>query len=197
MTRAEAVNPALNAIVTPVLRGRAQAQRGPADGCARGRARSCSRTCSSTTRACRRARATGPSSALRWTPHEHAEITRRWLAGGLVPFGMTNTPEFGAKGITEPDAWGPTRNPWHSAHTPGGSSGGSAAAVAAGIVPAAGAQRRWRLDPHSCRVHRPVRAQAGPRSHPQRTAAWRADARRCHAPRAHAQRARQRGDCST
>ena len=53
-------------------------------------------------------------------------------------FGRTNTPEFGAKGITEPDAWGPARNPWNLDHTPGGSSGGSAAAVAAGIVPMAG-----------------------------------------------------------
>lgn len=68
-----------------------------------------------------------------------AEITKRWLAAGLVPFGRTNTPEFGAKGITEPEAWGATRNPWNLDHVPGGSSGGSAAAVAAGIVPMAGA----------------------------------------------------------
>lgn len=73
-----------------------------------------------------------------YTAAEHSEITRRWLAAGTVIFGRTNTPEFGAKGITEPDAWGPTRNPWNLAHVPGGSSGGSAAAVAAGIVPMAG-----------------------------------------------------------
>ncbi|ASU83828.1 amidase [Nocardiopsis gilva YIM 90087] len=71
-------------------------------------------------------------------PH-HAEIVRRWLDAGLIPFGKTNLPEFGAKGITEPQAFGATRNPWNVARTPGGSSGGSAAAVAAGIVPAAGA----------------------------------------------------------
>ncbi|MDT0331965.1 amidase [Nocardiopsis lambiniae] len=70
-------------------------------------------------------------------PH-HAEIVRRWLDAGLVPFAKTNVPEFGAKGITEPREFGPTRNPWNTAHTPGGSSGGSAAAVAAGVVPAAG-----------------------------------------------------------
>ncbi|NKF21644.1 amidase [Solimonas sp. C16B3] len=75
----------------------------------------------------------------RFAPTEHAEMTQRWLRSGLVIFGRTNAPEFGAKGITEPEAWGPTRNPWHPAHTPGGSSGGAAAAVAAGIVPAAGA----------------------------------------------------------
>lgn len=53
-------------------------------------------------------------------------------------FGKTNTPEFGAKGITEPEVNGPTRNPWDLTRTPGGSSGGSAAAVAAGVVPMAG-----------------------------------------------------------
>ncbi len=66
-------------------------------------------------------------------------IVDRWLDAGLVIFGKTNTPEFGMKGITEPEVDGPTRNPWNTDLTPGGSSGGSAAAVAAGVVPAAGA----------------------------------------------------------
>lgn len=70
---------------------------------------------------------------------EHATVVRRWLDAGLVVFGKTNTPEFGAKGITEPELFGAARNPWNLEHTPGGSSGGSAAAVAAGIVPCAGA----------------------------------------------------------
>ncbi|WP_370500146.1 amidase [Mycolicibacterium sp. jd] len=70
---------------------------------------------------------------------EHSTIVQRWIDAGVVIFGKTNTPEFGAKGITEPVAWGPTRNPWDVTRTPGGSSGGSAAAVAAGIVPCAGA----------------------------------------------------------
>ena len=70
---------------------------------------------------------------------EHSTIVRRWIDAGLVIFGKTNLPEFGAKGITEPEAWGPARNPWDLQRTPGGSSGGSAAAVAAGIVPCAGA----------------------------------------------------------
>ncbi|WP_047865902.1 amidase [Rubrobacter aplysinae] len=70
---------------------------------------------------------------------EHATVVRRWLEAGLLVFGKTNTPEFGAKGVTEPEAFGPTRNPWDETRTPGGSSGGSAAAVAAGIVPVAGA----------------------------------------------------------
>lgn len=80
------------------------------------------------------------SRAFKTTPAaEHATIVARWLDAGLVIFGKTNTPEFGAKGITEPDAWGPARNPWDLQRTPGGSSGGSAGAVAAGIVPCAGA----------------------------------------------------------
>ncbi|AWH95447.1 amidase [Dietzia psychralcaliphila] len=70
---------------------------------------------------------------------EHATVVQRWLDSGLVVFGKTNTPEFGAKGITEPDLFGPARNPWDTSRTPGGSSGGSAAAVAAGVVPVAGA----------------------------------------------------------
>ncbi|MFF0454501.1 amidase [Nocardia africana] len=80
------------------------------------------------------------SRSLCTTPAtEHATIVRRWLDAGLMIFGKTNMPEFGAKAITEPELWGPTRNPWDLSRTPGGSSGGSAAAVAAGIVPAAGA----------------------------------------------------------
>ena len=70
---------------------------------------------------------------------ENALVTDRFLDAGLVVFGKTNTPELGAKGITESELWGPCRNPWDTSRTPGGSSGGSAAAVAAGIVPAAGA----------------------------------------------------------
>lgn len=70
---------------------------------------------------------------------EHATVVARWLDAGLVIFGKTNTPEFGAKGITEPELWGPARSPWDLSRSPGGSSGGSAAAVAAGIVPCAGA----------------------------------------------------------
>ena len=70
---------------------------------------------------------------------EHATVVERWLGAGLVIFGKTNTPEFGAKGITESELLGPARNPWNLAHTTGGSSGGAAAAVAAGIVPVAGA----------------------------------------------------------
>ncbi|HWI74216.1 MAG TPA: amidase [Baekduia sp.] len=65
------------------------------------------------------------------------EVTRRLRTAGAVIVGKTTSPEFGQWPITESTACGATRNPWSLDHTPGGSSGGSAAAVAAGLVPAA------------------------------------------------------------
>jgi amidase len=67
------------------------------------------------------------------------ELTRRYRSAGLVIFGKTNTPEFGVSNVTEPELFGPTLNPWNLERSPSGSSGGSAAAVAARIVPAANA----------------------------------------------------------
>ncbi len=70
---------------------------------------------------------------------EDATFVKRARATGVVFLGITNVPEFALMGTTEPKYYGPTRNPWNKDYTPGGSSGGSAAAVAAGIVPIAGA----------------------------------------------------------
>lgn len=61
----------------------------------------------------------------------------RFRAAGLITLGKTNVPEFGPHPTTQPEAFGPSHNPWNTDHTPGGSSGGSAAAVAAGVVPVA------------------------------------------------------------
>lgn len=74
--------------------------------------------------------------------HDHvakadSTIAGRYRRAGLVPFGSTNTSEFGLVAETNPVAYGPTRNPWGSQWSIGGSSGGAAAAVAAGIVPVA------------------------------------------------------------
>lgn len=66
-----------------------------------------------------------------------AFIVEKLLAAGFVPIGKTNTPEFGLAVTTEPLSYGPSRNPWNPAHSTGGSSGGSAAAVASGMVPIA------------------------------------------------------------
>lgn len=81
----------------------------------------------------------GSRAYRQYIPSRDSEFVRRAKAGGLVILGRTATPEFGLKGITESELWGPTRNPWDTERTPGGSSGGSGAAVAAGIVPMAGA----------------------------------------------------------
>jgi amidase len=63
-----------------------------------------------------------------------SELVRRLRAAGAVIVGKTNTPEVGLYPFTEGHAFGATRNPWSLEHTPGGSSGGAAAAVAGGIV---------------------------------------------------------------
>jgi amidase len=68
---------------------------------------------------------------------EDAEIVRRARAAGAVVIGKTHMPELGAFPWTESPTWGVTHNPWKLEHSPGGSSGGSAAAVAAGLVGAA------------------------------------------------------------
>ena len=72
------------------------------------------------------------------SPHD-TERVKRFKRAGVSIFGKTATPELGLTITTEPEAFGPTRNPWNLAHSCGGSSGGSAAAVASGIVPMASA----------------------------------------------------------
>ncbi len=81
----------------------------------------------------------GSKALTNYIPQRDSELVKRYKKAGLVILGKTNTPEFGLKGITEPELHGPTRNPWNTDHTPGGSSGGSAAAVASGMVPMASA----------------------------------------------------------
>src|SRR5213078_2589419 len=70
-------------------------------------------------------------------PHD-SELTTRYRRSGVIVVGKTNTPELGILPTTEPAVFGATHNPWDLARSPGGSSGGSGAAVAAGFVPMAG-----------------------------------------------------------
>jgi amidase len=72
-----------------------------------------------------------------YVPENDAAAVRRIRDAGFVVIGKTNTPEFGSVGVTESELNGDCRNPWDASRTPGGSSGGAAAAVAAGLAPVA------------------------------------------------------------
>jgi amidase len=83
-------------------------------------------------------RTTYSSSAYaEYVPDFDSAVVRRIREAGFVIVGKTNTPEFGTVAFTESELNGAARNPWNAERTPGGSSGGAAAAVAAGLVPIA------------------------------------------------------------
>ena len=137
ISRIERVNPALNAVVTPMYDLARQAvKQGLPDGLFTGvpfllkdfliEFAGVRQTM-------------GSKACKNYIPTQDSELVKRYKRAGLVILGKTNLPEFGLLGITEPELHGPTRNPWNTDHTPGGSSGGSAAAVAAGMVPLASA----------------------------------------------------------
>src|SRR3954467_10685105 len=69
-----------------------------------------------------------------WVPRRDSVLVARLRSAGAIVIGKTNAPELGILPVTEPEANGPTRNPWDTSRTPGGSSGGSGAAVASGMV---------------------------------------------------------------
>ena len=102
----------------------------------------------------------GPRSTSTSCPRSTRPWWRSWPAAGAVMMGKLNMHEL-AYGITSANPhFGPVRNPWNTAHIPGGSSGGSGAAVAAGIRVCRHGQRHRRLHPHSGVVLRDRRTQA-------------------------------------
>lgn len=135
IARTEARNPALNAVIMQLYdHGRAAIAAGLPDGALRGvpylmKDLNGAMADVRTTR--------GSRFFADVVPTEDSVLTRRLRAAGLVIFGKTNTCELGLSVTCEPLLYGPTRNPWDPERTPGGSSGGAAAAVAARIVPMA------------------------------------------------------------
>lgn len=139
IARAEARNPSLNAIVTPAFeQARHEAAQPLDDAAARAPFAGLPFLLKDLDAPMAGVRHTLGSRFLSdYVPTHDAELVARFRRAGCVIFGKTNLPELGITPYTEPEAFGPTRNPWDVTRTPGGSSGGSAAAVAAGIVPVA------------------------------------------------------------
>lgn len=137
--RAEALNPQLNAIITPLYEhALQQADALSADGAADSPLAGVPFLIKDLNTAVSGAPMSCGSRFLDgWVPGYESNITARYRRAGLVLLGLTNVPELGLLPTTEPLRFGPTRNPWDLTRTAGGSSGGAAAAVAAGIVPAA------------------------------------------------------------
>ena len=133
--RIERLNPTLNAVVTPMYElARAAAAGTLPDGPFRG----VPYLLKDLLAFYAGVRMTSGSAYLRdFVPDHDSELVVRLKRAGLIVLGKTNTPEFGLLPTTEPRLFGPTRNPWDITRTPGGSSGGSAAAVATGLVPMA------------------------------------------------------------
>ncbi len=134
--RIEALNPSLNAVIHPLFdKARAAAEAGElGDGPFRGVPMV--------------VKDLGPHTAgdpfhegmsflkkLGWKEEHDTVLVQRFRAAGFAIVGKTNTPELGILPTTEPEAYGPARNPWDTDRSTGGSSGGSGAAVASGMVP--------------------------------------------------------------
>ena len=135
--RVERVNPELNAVITPLFERRSRRRRRPTqlpDGPLRG-VPFVLKDLSAHSAGDPFHEGMAFLKERGWTEPEDTVLAARFRAAGLVTIGKTNTPELGILPTTEPDAYGPTRNPWDTTRSTGGSSGGSAAAVAAGLVP--------------------------------------------------------------
>jgi len=134
IARIETLNPRLNAIVTPLYeRARSEARAPLPEGPFRGVPYALKDLVD-----LKGTRRTAGSRLLAQNiSQDSSEIVKRSVAAGLVIVGKTNTPEFALNGSTEPQLFGPSRNPWDTTRSAGGSSGGAAVAVASGMVPIA------------------------------------------------------------
>ena len=131
--RIEAVNPRINAIVAPMYeQARAQAREALPEGPLAGVPFLLKDLLAAVAGAPLRS---GNRFHRDHVPDHDSELIRRYRAAGLIAVAKTATPELGITPYTEPELHGPTCNPWDLSRTPGGSSGGSAAAVAARVVP--------------------------------------------------------------
>ncbi len=133
--RIETLNPAINAVICPMFdEGRRSIDRGLPDGPFKGVPFLLKDLLAAYAGF---PMASGCRALKQYVPDFDSELVRRYKKTGVVTLGKTNTPEFGLMAYTEPEVFGPTRNPWNTSHISGGSSGGSAAAVASGMVPLA------------------------------------------------------------
>ena len=131
----EAENPALNAVITPMFESARAAAKGDIpDGPFRGVPFLLKDHLASVAGV---RQTNGSRLFLENVPAYDSELVRRYRRAGLIPLGKTNLSEFAILPVTEPETFGPTRNPWDRDRSPGGSSGGSAAAVASGMAPLA------------------------------------------------------------
>src|SRR6266700_678776 len=136
--RIERQNPRLNAVVTPMFDEARKAAREPIPRPRDGPFRGVPFLLKDLLAAYAGVPMSWGSRLLRfYVPMRDSELVRRYKQAGLIVLGKTNTPEFGILPTTEPRLFGAARNPWNMERIVGGSSGGSAAAVAAGMGPVA------------------------------------------------------------
>jgi len=135
IARIEELNPSFRAVVTPMFEIARDTARGPLP---KGPFRGVPFLLKDLLASYAGVRMASGSVALKdFVPDHDSELVVRLKRAGLVILGKTNTPEFGILPTTEPRLFGPSRNPWAPMRTPGGSSGGSAVAVATGMIPMA------------------------------------------------------------
>ena len=131
--RAESINPTINAIVTPIY----DVARENVDHLPQGPLQGIPFLIKDLNHVAGVPTSMGSRLFQGYVPEHDGHVVTRFKNAGLNIMGKTNTPEVGLAATTESVALGVCRNPWNIDHTPGGSSGGAAASVAAGIVPVA------------------------------------------------------------